>query len=151
MSVELVPITRDNWRAAGAVRLKPGQVSMVSSYEPVAFIIMAKAGLRVAGFEWHPLAVYSGDEIVGAMAMVDELSWHGKFALYNFVIAGERQGQGLGSAAVLAALDWAAARGATSVRLTVNYANTDARRLYERLGFVAEGDFDGELGMSRPV
>jgi diamine N-acetyltransferase len=151
MTVSLEPITRDNWRAAGAVRLKPGQLSMVAGYEPVAFVIMAKAALRVAGFEWHPLAVVSDSRIVGVMAMVDELAVRQCFALYNFMIGGEHQGRGLGSAAVLAACDWAAARGASSVRLTVNYANTDVRRLYERLGFVAEGDFDGELGMSRPV
>lgn len=149
--MRLEPITRDNWRAAGAVRLAPGQLAMVSSFEPVAYMILAKQYLRVAGFEWHALAAYEGDEIVGVMAMVDELEVRQCFALYNFIIGAENQGRGLGTTAVLAALDWAASRGASSVRLTVNYENHGAKRLYERLGFVATGDFDGELGMVRTL
>ncbi len=146
--MRLDPITRWNWRAAGTVRVKPGQLAVVAGYEPVAFVILAKAAMRVAGFDWHPLAAIDDDRIVGVLAMVDEGS---RFALYHLVIDGASQGQGLGTAAVLAALEWARARGASSVRLTVDYANVDARRLYARLGFVVDGDFEGELGMSRGV
>jgi diamine N-acetyltransferase len=149
--VRLSPIDASNWRAAGAVRLKPGQLAMVSSFEPVAFMILAKKYLGVAGFEWHALAVYEDDRIVGVLAMVDELEVRQCFALYNLIIGAEDQGRGLGTAAVNAALEWARGRGAASVRLTVNYANDGAKRLYERLGFVAAGDFEGELGMVRAV
>lgn len=145
--MRLEPITRVNWRAAGAVRLAPGQLPMVASFEPVAYVILAKQYLRVAGLEWHALAALEGDEIVGVMAMVDEREVRQCFALYHFIIDAEHQGRGLGAAAVHAALEWAASRGAGSVRLTVDYENHGAKRLYERLGFVATGDFDGELGM----
>ena len=149
--MRLESIDATNWRAAGAVRLAPGQLGMVSSFEPVAFMILAKQYLRVAGFEWHALAVYEDDRIVGVMAMVDELEVRQCFALYNFIIGAEDQGRGLGTAAIMAALDWARDRGAASVRLTVNYSNEGAKRLYERLGFVAAGDFEGELGMVRAL
>ena len=146
--MRLDPITRWNWRAAGAVRVKPGQLAVVASHEPVAFVILAKAAMRVAGFDWHPLVTIENDAIVGVLAMVDEGS---RFALHHLVIDGPLQGRGLGTAAVLAALEWAGARGASSVRLTVDYSNVAAQRLYERLGFVADGDFEGELGMSRAM
>jgi ribosomal protein S18 acetylase RimI-like enzyme len=56
--------------------------------------------------------------------------------------------QGIGSA-VLAAIIEEANRGALPVTLTVSKSNTDARRLYERLGFRAAVDHPMDVGMRR--
>lgn len=45
------------------------------------------------------------------------------------------RGEGIGSDLVLDAFDWAAANGATSMLVNTQVSNTNARRLYERLGF----------------
>lgn len=100
--IRLEPITAANWRAASRVRVLDGQLPMVAGHEPVALVIMAKAYLRVAGFDWHPLAISENSVVVGVLAMVDEGS---RFALYHLVIDGPQQGRGLGRAAVLAAIE----------------------------------------------
>jgi diamine N-acetyltransferase len=151
VTVRLEPVTRRNWREAARVRLREGQLPLVAGHEPVVYGILAKQYLHEAGFEWHALAVYEGDRIVGVLAMVDELELRGCFALYHLAIAGAEQGRGLGRAATTAALAWAAERGAGSVRLTVNTDNVIARALYESLGFEYGESVDDDLGMTRSL
>jgi RimJ/RimL family protein N-acetyltransferase len=54
------------------------------------------------------------------------------------VVDGYR-GQGVGEALMRAALDAAKSAGLTRVELTVREHNVRAKRLYEKMGFVAEG------------
>lgn len=148
MTVRLEPITRENWRAASRVRLKPGQLSHVADHEPVSLVIMAKALVREGGFEWFPLAILDEDRIVGVVALVDERTVRGGFALFHLVIDAEEQGRGLGRAAMRAAIDFAREfEDATTLRLLVSPRNTAAIRLYESLGFQSGQGWDDELGM----
>ena len=56
-----------------------------------------------------------------------------------------RQGLGIGSRLIAAALDEARGRGARKVSLRVLASNTRARSLYESCGFVVEGVLRGEF------
>jgi diamine N-acetyltransferase len=141
--VRLEPITAANWRAAGALRVAPGQLHLVADLEPVAFVVLARSYVGYQGGLWHPLAAYD-DELVGVVALVDEgPTW----ALRTLMIDELFQGRGLGRAAALAALDYARAHGARRLRLTVNPANTPAIRLYESLGFQPGAPRGTDLGM----
>lgn len=141
--MRLEPITASNWRAAGALRVAPGQLEFVAEYEPVAFIILARTYVGYEGGVWHPL-VCMADEPVGVMALVDEGS---TWALRSFMIGAEHQGRGHGRAAVLAAIAYARDRGAESLRLTVHPANAAGIRLYESLGFAYGEPRGTDLGM----
>lgn len=55
--------------------------------------------------------------------------------LYYVAVAPERQGSGLGRAAVAAAETWLRARGARKVQLMVRSTNAHVAAFYERLGY----------------
>ncbi|MET9022356.1 GNAT family N-acetyltransferase [Actinopolymorpha sp. NPDC004070] len=59
--------------------------------------------------------------------------------IYGFAVAPAVRGQGVGSALLIAAQEYARGRGARKLSLRVFGTNTTARRLYERHGFVVEG------------
>lgn len=50
------------------------------------------------------------------------------------------QGKGIGQQLILATIDWAKTMGHQKVGLLVDQDNPNAKRLYERLGFVKEND-----------
>ncbi len=141
--MRLEPITAANWRAAGALRLAPGQLGLVAEFEPVAYVILARTYVGYEGGVWHPLIAVD-EEPVGVLAIVDEgATW----ALRSFMIDAAHQGRGHGRAAVLAAVDYARERGASALRLTVNPTNGPARALYESLGFTYGEPRGTDLGM----
>ncbi|SDR80486.1 Ribosomal protein S18 acetylase RimI [Actinopolymorpha singaporensis] len=59
--------------------------------------------------------------------------------IYGFAVVPAARGQGVGSALLVAAQEYARRRGARKLSLRVFGTNTTARRLYERHGFVVEG------------
>jgi ribosomal protein S18 acetylase RimI-like enzyme len=80
------------------------------------------------------LIVHEG-EAVGMLELQDRTD---DYYVANLKLLPEAQGRGLGTAVMRQVLAEAAKRG-LPVRLQVLEANTGARRLYERLGFVATG------------
>ncbi len=140
------PITRDNWRAALALRVTPAQLRFVADSQPVAAIALAKAFVRPDGCRWHPYGLYAGATIVGFVAVshdeAEAACW-----LYHFFIDAAWQGHGYGAAGLRALLALLAAPpfAAHAAALTVHPANTAARRLYARVGFLPTGaERDGE-------
>lgn len=145
--VSLRPITAENWRVAGSMRVTDAQLPLVADYPQVAWVILAKSYVREAGFTWHAIAIYEGERMVGVLALVDEREVRGGFALFHLAINAQDQGRGLGRAAMLAAIAWVRSRnGATSLRLTVHPDNALAIRLYVSLGFTESDPHEGELG-----
>lgn len=61
------------------------------------------------------------------------------------------QGQGLGSRFIGEALDWARARQAPEMYLSVFSGNPDAQRLYKRLGWEKVGEFIFPVGRHRDL
>ena len=142
--MRLEPITAANWRAAGALRVAPGQLEMVAGYEPIAFVILARTYLGFENAVSHPL-VGVADEPVGVLALIEEgATW----TMRNLMIDARFQGRGHGRAVVLAAIDLARDRGGEVLELAVHPANTVAIRLYESLGFEYSEPRGTDLGMS---
>jgi ribosomal protein S18 acetylase RimI-like enzyme len=74
----------------------------------------------------------------------------GAVRIVDVVVRESHRGQGIGSTMVSEVIAAAADRG-LPVCLSVWSSNVDARRLYERLGFVAGDGGDGYLEMQRVV
>jgi len=85
------------------------------------------------GAEW--LIIEAGGEAIGRLYL-DERG--DDLHLIDISLAPERRGGGIGTAIMADLLGWAGARGKT-MTLYVEPPNP-ARRLYERLGFAAEGE-----------
>lgn len=65
------------------------------------------------------------------------LEHHGRDALVDeLYVAAGRRGQGIGQALLAVAVDHCRSLGIRSVHLQAAHANADAKRLYERLGWV---------------
>jgi len=144
---ELVPITRDNWRRAAAVRVAAGQLRFVADHEPVALVILSKAFVRVADLDWWPYLVEDAGRVVGVVALVDEQQRTGGLALFHLVIDADQQRRGYGRAALRRAVELAnGLEHCDRLRLTVHPENAAAIALYRSEGFVPDGvEPDGEL------
>jgi len=81
------------------------------------------------------VAVFEG-EIVGELRV--ESSWYGVGEIGMMVAAGWR-GRGVGTALMVAAIDWARAQGLHKLALSVFPHNDAAMALYRKFGFVEEG------------
>ncbi|MBR1220305.1 GNAT family N-acetyltransferase [Bradyrhizobium sp. U87765 SZCCT0131] len=69
----------------------------------------------------------------------------------DIVVAETMRGHGIGAEVMTSLGRSAQTLGATSMTLAVLSANTRARRLYERLGFIATGDDGVRTAMVRPL
>jgi GNAT superfamily N-acetyltransferase len=90
----------------------------------------------------HYLAVVRDGEVVAGtmqLTLLPGLSRGGALRLQVEAVrvAASHRGTGLGSAMIGWAVEHGRERGATLVQLTTDKQRTDARRFYERLGFVA--------------
>jgi len=82
------------------------------------------------------LVAVDGDEILGSVHV--EASRHG-FGELGMAVARDRRGQGVGSALLAAAIDWARENGLHKLSLGVFAHNAAAIALYRKFGFVEEG------------
>jgi len=97
-----------------------------------------QVGYRGAFPQAEYLVIVSDGQVVGRVIVA-------------FIDAGEVRGRGIG-AEVMTSLGRAAQTlGATSMRLAVLITNARARRLHERLGFVATGDDGVRIVMVKPL
>jgi diamine N-acetyltransferase len=148
MTVELRPITVENFRAVTKLAVLPEQSDFVA---PNALSI---AETYVCP-EAEPRAVYADDELVGFVLFhpVDKDKPAEGHCIARLMIDHRFQGRGLGRAALEAAVDWIVReRRADRVRLSVVASNERARGLYRSAGFVETGELDdGEIVMVRSV
>ena len=61
--------------------------------------------------------------------------------LISMWVAPAERGRGIGAGLARAVMDWARSEGASSMTLWVADGNLAARRMYERLGFEATGEW----------
>ena len=133
MSLLLEEVTGQNWRAVAAVDAASEHVAT-----PTYYLCLCHYG-----HVWHPLAIRDGADVVGFVMWGfdpdDGHHWIGGLS-----VDARRQGQGLGRAAVLALVERLRGLGATGVALSYAPSNTGGARLYASLGFVEDGEADGE-------
>jgi RimJ/RimL family protein N-acetyltransferase len=82
------------------------------------------------------LVAVAEDQIVGSIFI--DASGHG-FGEIGMTVARDRRGQGVGSALMVAAIDWAREHDLHKLSLSVFAHNAAAIALYRKFGFVEEG------------
>jgi RimJ/RimL family protein N-acetyltransferase len=82
------------------------------------------------------LVALADDEIVGLIFVIESGFGFGEIGM---MVAAAWRGQGVGTALVAAAIDWARARGLHKLTLSVFPQNEAAVALYRKFGFVEEG------------
>src|SRR5512138_3447782 len=139
VQIYLRAVDAGNWRDCAA--LFAGETEFVA---PVTYYL----ALCHYGGIWRPLAAYAGGELVGFMMWAvdpsDNSGWLG-----GAQIAADRQGRGLGRAALLAGLDHLRAQGCASAALSYAPANVRAKGLYESLGFRETGEMEDDELVAR--
>lgn len=115
-------------RTATAQDVRARLESVVAS--PNSTILVAEAGGQLVGY-------------VEAEGGIYRRTRHSAYVVIG--VRGDWQGRGVGRALVSALEEWAQAQRLRRLELTVRVDNHRARRLYERMGFVAEGVRRGSL------
>lgn len=141
----LEDVGADNWQECTALAVEQSQERFVA---PVAYYLALCAYGKTP---WHPLAVRSGDKVVGFVMWGidpdDESFWIG-----GLVIDRRHQRRGYGRAVVARLLERAASDGHREVALSYDPQNALARSLYSSMGFVETGELaDNETVARRPL
>jgi diamine N-acetyltransferase len=131
--LRLEPVTASNWREVAAVDAGSSHVA-----SPAYYLCLCHYGQV-----WQPLALYEGDALVGfAMWGFDPDDGH--HWVGGLSVDRAHQGRGRGRAAVVALVDHLRGLGATGIALSYAPDNSRAAALYASLGFVEDGEADGE-------
>ena len=148
MTVELRPITAENFQTVIKLEVRPEQSDFVAPN------VRGIAETHIYP-DAEPRAVYSGDEVVGFVLFhpIDKEKPAEGHCIVRLMIGHRFQGRGLGRQALEAAVDWIVREhGVDRVRLSVVPSNARARGLYRSAGFVETGELDdGEVVMVRQV
>jgi diamine N-acetyltransferase len=148
MTVELRPITEENFQAVIKLEVSPEQSGFVApNLRGIAETYIYP--------DAEPRAVYANDEPVGFVLFhpIDKDKPAAGHLIVRLMIDRQFQGRGLGRQALEAAVDWIVReRGVDLVRLSVVPSNEKARGLYRSAGFIETGELDdGEVVMVRQV
>ncbi|WP_019588585.1 GNAT family N-acetyltransferase [Deinococcus apachensis] len=134
-TVELRPVTRDNWEQVLGLRLPPEQRAFVAPN----LYSLAEAQFLTGG---TPLAVYAGEDLVGFVLYAfdedDRQYW-----VYRLMIDEAHQGRGYARAAMRQVIARVRAKGAGQLALGYKPENTAAEGLYLSLGFQKSGEVIG--------
>jgi diamine N-acetyltransferase len=143
--VRVVPVDADNVEAVLAVTPAPGQDAWV---RPVGWYV-AKAAYDDV---WTPWALTADGAVVGFLETAFDPS-DSSWCIGGVVVDAAEQGHGIGRAAMRQLVaDLRTRPGCRLVALTVHEDNVAARALYRSLGFVENGERDGdELVMVLPA
>lgn len=133
--VELRKITEDNFLDAFNLKLAPGQEKFVS--HPIRSLAQA----YVYRDQCQPFGIYADGEPVGYVMVIYDHDVP-EYDIWHMMIDEKRQGRGYGAAALDLVIDYIRTKpfgDCDRVALTCNKANSAARKLYERKGFMATG------------
>lgn len=140
--VSLRPVDRGNWRDVAHLQVTQSQRAFVA--EPSSYL-----ALCCYGQDWQPLAICLGDQVIGFMMWstdpADGSCWLGGILIDQGV-----QRHGFGRKAVYAAI--AMLREQQQYRdfaLSYQPANLAARNLYQQIGFVETGEWEGDEVVAR--
>ena len=144
-SLFVTPVTAQNWRAVAALTVRPDQEEYVNA--PVFNLALC----HYSPVGWAPLAVMTGDEVVGflmwAVDPADVSCWLGGVMIDQGV-----QGRGYGKRAMQAALAFLHDQyGHSHFALSYHPSNTGAAHLYRSLGFEETGEQEDDELVARFV
>lgn len=134
--ITLKPIDRDNWRAAIELEIRADQRHLLWP-NAHSLVEAAYEGYQASG-------IYHADEMVGLL-IYDE---SGHF-VYHLMIDGAHQGKGYGAAAMRLLIERVRGQ-CDAMHISYEPTNEQARRFYQKLGFVEQG-IDPEWGEMRAV
>jgi diamine N-acetyltransferase len=144
MTIELRPVTRDNWEEAIQMKVKESQRDFV----PSAAVSLAKVYIKPEGdaVEYIPFSIYDNDKMVGFIMHAYEPDTVNMYWINGFFIDHMYQGRGYGRAALAKMISWIKTKcpKCGEIRLTVHKDNHHARKLYKNFGFSPTGEIWGE-------
>ena len=147
--VKIRPITEENFLDAFRLALAPGQEEFVS--HPIRSLAQA----YVYRNQCQPFGIYAADHMVGYVMVIYDQDVP-EYDIWHMMIDKEEQGRGYGSKALDEVLEYIRTKpfgDSNRIALTCNKNQPIARRLYEKKGFRATGNEDGdelELALTLP-
>jgi diamine N-acetyltransferase len=141
-AITLREVTRENWRAALELSVRPDQQRFIADYSPVTAIALAKAYVHAEGMVWLPYGIYADDRLVGFFELAYQPGNPDQCWIYHFFIDQREQGKGYGKAALHTVIHSVKEchPACRSIRLIVHPDNVSAQRLYLGAGFQATGE-----------
>jgi diamine N-acetyltransferase len=146
MSIALLPVTAENWRALIKLKVREDQHGFVASN--LYSIAEAQFGFEDEGhWDFYPFGAYVGDDPVG-FAMHCLNFNHPRFQAFvtRLMVDENFQGKGYGREIMVQVLDlFRENNRIKNVGISYEPHNEAARKLYASLGFVEPGEImDGE-------
>lgn len=154
MNVRVTRLDESDWRVFAVIRLRALTDSLGENDEQY------RREVRFTAAQWRrrlrehaQFVAWLGDRPVGLIGAQQESA--DCVYLYSLWLDPRVRGQGLARSLIAAAVEWARGRRAHVVTLRVAAGNTQARGVYESLGFIATEveipDAPGELAMRLSV
>lgn len=144
LSIELRPVTRENWQDALSLKVQEDQ----QSYVPAVAVSLAKIYIKPDGEEvvYLPFAIYSGETMVGFMMHAYVESTRDMYWINGFLMDAAEQKKGYGGAALALIMSRIINQfpQCKEIRLTVHQDNKRAKAFYKKRGFVETGTWFGE-------
>ncbi|MEJ2858152.1 MULTISPECIES: GNAT family N-acetyltransferase [unclassified Saccharothrix] len=134
--MRLEPVTEDNYRAVIALEVHEEQRGFVATN------LRSIADAWIYRPKMQPLALYSGDELVGFTLLYRDEPHD--LHVVRFMIDRRAQGRGLGRKGLAAIAEVARAEGRTQLSLSLVPGNAVAHGLYAAFGFKETGEMDGD-------
>ena len=145
MTVQLKPITEDNFIDAFNLKLGAGQEKFVS--HPVRSLAQA----YVYRDQCQPFGIYDGDHMVGYVMVIYDYDIP-EYDVWHMMIDEAQQGRGYGKAALNWVLDYIRQKpfgDSDRVALTCSTENAAALKMYRSAGFAPTGvEDDGEAELA---
>ena len=138
--IELKAITEDNFIDAFGLKLAPGQDKFVS--HPVRSLAQA----YVYRDQCQPFGIYADGKMVGYVMVIYDFDVP-EYDIWHMMIDESAQGRGYGSEALDRVIEYIRTKpfgDSDRIALTCNKHNPAARKLYEKKGFSATGNEDGD-------
>ena len=141
MNIRLADLTEDNIRQCFELKTASSQMQYIASNEDSWRA--AKENEKIA----RPFAIYCNEKMVGfTMFAFDEEyeDLNDRYWLWRFMIDEKFQGNGYGTAALQAIIQYFRDHGANNIRLSTKETNAAALSMYRKAGFRDTGEMNGE-------
>lgn len=141
MNIRLADLTEDNIRQCFELETASSQMQYIASNEDSWRA--AKENEKIA----RPFAIYCNEKMVGfTMFAFDEEyeDLNDRYWLWRFMIDEKFQGNGYGTAALQAIIQYFRDHGANNIRLSTKETNAAALSMYRKAGFRDTGEMNGE-------